>query len=175
MGIKPEPRTLPTPVRLLARWDRFRAPWMICVPDAVALPAKLSGRVFCLQPLENTIELLSYGADCPPRPPMMPAETFSGEPTPRLRLIQQSSSHAPRYQKHSLSRLFERQTFFCAKHKRSPGRTTAGAIVPLHLIHGRTPKPVSYSSVDGKHNKSCLLYTSPSPRDKRQSRMPSSA
>ena len=25
------------------------------------------------------------------------------------------------------------------------------------------------------HNKSCLLYTSPSPRDKRQSRMPSSA
>ena len=69
---------------------------MICVPDAVALPAKLSGRVFCLQPLENTIELLSYGADCPPRPPMMPAETFSGEPTPRLQLIQQSSSIAPR-------------------------------------------------------------------------------
>ena len=26
-----------------------------------------------------------------------------------------------------------------------------------------------------KHNKNCLLYTSPSPRDKRQSRMPSSA
>ena len=26
-----------------------------------------------------------------------------------------------------------------------------------------------------RYNKSCLLYTSPSPRDKRQSRMPSSA
>ena len=26
-----------------------------------------------------------------------------------------------------------------------------------------------------KYNRSCLLYTSPSPRDKRQSRMPSSA
>ena len=26
-----------------------------------------------------------------------------------------------------------------------------------------------------EHNKDCLLYTSPSPRDKRQSRMPSSA
>ena len=29
--------------------------------------------------------------------------------------------------------------------------------------------------VDGGNNKVCLLYTSPSPRDKRQSRMPSSA
>ena len=28
---------------------------------------------------------------------------------------------------------------------------------------------------NGKHAKTCLLYTSPSPRDKRQSRMPSSA
>ena len=28
---------------------------------------------------------------------------------------------------------------------------------------------------DGFHHNSCLLYTSPSPRDKRQSRMPSSA
>ena len=28
---------------------------------------------------------------------------------------------------------------------------------------------------DDTENKSCLLYTSPSPRDKRQSRMPSSA
>ena len=28
---------------------------------------------------------------------------------------------------------------------------------------------------EGVKNKSCLLYTSPSPRDKRQSRMPSSA
>ena len=29
--------------------------------------------------------------------------------------------------------------------------------------------------IDHENNKSCLLYTSPSPRDKRQSRMPSSA
>ena len=29
--------------------------------------------------------------------------------------------------------------------------------------------------IDGQHYWSCLLYTSPSPRDKRQSRMPSSA
>ena len=29
--------------------------------------------------------------------------------------------------------------------------------------------------VDGVMDKHCLLYTSPSPRDKRQSRMPSSA
>ena len=28
---------------------------------------------------------------------------------------------------------------------------------------------------EGQETKSCLLYTSPSPRDKRQSRMPSSA
>ena len=149
MGIKPEPRTLPTPVRLLARWDRFRAPWMICVPDAFILPAKRFDRVFCLQPLDSTIEVLLYGADYTP-PPMAPAETFSGEPTPRLRSSQQSSSHAPRYQKHPLSRPCERQTF--EKHERSPGQITAAAIVPMHPIHGSTPKPVSYSSVDGKHN-----------------------
>ena len=84
---------------------------------------------------------------------MMPAETFSGEPTPRLRLIQQSSSHAPRYQKHPLSCPCERQTFLCAKRERSPRRIMAAAIVPLHPILGRTPKLVSYSSVDGKDNK----------------------
>ena len=39
---------------------------MTCVPGAVALPTKLSGRVFRLQPLDNMIEFLSYGADCPP-------------------------------------------------------------------------------------------------------------
>ena len=154
MGTKPKPRALPTPVRLLAinRWDRFRAPWMICVPDAFILPAKRFDRVFCLQPLDSTIEVLLYGADYTP-PPMAPAETFSGEPTPRLRSSQQSSSHAPRYQEHPLSRPYERQTFLCAKRERSPGRIMAAAIVPMHPIHGRTPKPVSYGSVDGKHNK----------------------
>ena len=33
----------------------------------------------------------------------------------------------------------------------------------------------SLKSIEGNQNYTCLLYTSPSPRDKRQSRMPSSA
>ena len=36
-------------------------------------------------------------------------------------------------------------------------------------------KPVFAQSVQDLEDKDCLLYTSPSPRDKRQSRMPSSA
>ena len=38
-------------------------------------------------------------------------------------------------------------------------------------------EPYSFllESVEGGEAKGCLLYTSPSPRDKRQSRMPSSA
>ena len=43
------------------------------------------------------------------------------------------------------------------------GKTYAALMGPLSKIE------------DPKNNKSCLLYTSPSPRDKRQSRMPSSA
>ena len=35
--------------------------------------------------------------------------------------------------------------------------------------------PGAQEAVDALYNKYCLLYTSPSPRDKRQSRMPSSA
>ena len=35
--------------------------------------------------------------------------------------------------------------------------------------------PNGYQIEDGVHRIACLLYTSPSPRDKRQSRMPSSA
>ena len=42
--------------------------WMIRVPDAFAVPVEHSGRVFFLQPLDNTTELLSYGADCSPPP-----------------------------------------------------------------------------------------------------------
>ena len=36
------------------------------------------------------------------------------------------------------------------------------------------PRRITYNELN-KSIKSCLLYTSPSPRDKRQSRMPSSA
>ena len=34
---------------------------------------------------------------------------------------------------------------------------------------------IDYKQVQKQLDRSCLLYTSPSPRDKRQSRMPSSA
>ena len=54
-----KPRPLPAPPRLLVRWDRFTAPWMICVPDAFALPAKVSYRVFFLWYLDNALEILS--------------------------------------------------------------------------------------------------------------------
>ena len=39
------------------------------------------------------------------------------------------------------------------------------------------PSKIFYSIIDNSDNinETCLLYTSPSPRDKRQSRMPSSA
>ena len=37
------------------------------------------------------------------------------------------------------------------------------------------PCPVGYSSLGGQTLNPCLLYTSPSPRDMRRSRMPSSA
>ena len=43
-----------------------------------------------------------------------------------------------------------------------------------HRFKSGTPVEL-FSTADAKTNDSCLLYTSPSPRDKRQSRMPSSA
>ena len=46
----------------------------------------------------------------------------------------------------------------------------------LHIIQTFEPHPL-YAVMEGlgyEHH-TCLLYTSPSPRDKRQSRMPSSA
>ena len=86
MGTKPKPRTLPTPVRLLARLDGFIAPKMICVPDAFALPSNLSGRVFAFS-LSTTRLSSSRMVETAPPPPMMPAEPFSGEPMPRLQLF----------------------------------------------------------------------------------------
>ena len=68
MGAKPY-SALPTPVlRLFARWDIFIAPWMVCVPEAFTLPAEIHDRIYFLQPLHNTIELPSYGAECAPPP-----------------------------------------------------------------------------------------------------------
>ena len=48
----------------------------------------------------------------------------------------------------------------------------------LRLAAGMTTNMIANMSKEGKHismDTFCLLYTSPSPRDKRQSRMPSSA
>ena len=47
----------------------------------------------------------------------------------------------------------------------------------LGCIIDGCPPGLELSSADLQHdlNRRCLLYTSPSPRDKRQSRMPSSA
>ena len=51
----------------------------------------------------------------------------------------------------------------------------------VNMMNGKDPEAfvamsTSFlSKLDGNDIKTCLLYTSPSPRDKRQSRMPSSA
>ena len=46
---------------------------------------------------------------------------------------------------------------------------------PLDALHrGIAPKP-GPTTIVGAHGRTCLLYTSPSPRDQRGSRMPSSA
>ena len=48
-------------------------------------------------------------------------------------------------------------------------------IESLNTFKKATPKDLIYLDKQITQNKNCLLYTSPSPRDKRQSRMPSSA
>ena len=50
---------------------------------------------------------------------------------------------------------------------------TMGKNIGDDLGEGKTTLPLIYAMRDG--DSTCLLYTSPSPRDKRQSRMPSSA
>ena len=52
--------------------------------------------------------------------------------------------------------------------------------VPFSERHGRSWMPINYDDIsaiahDTEHFSSCLLYTSPSPRDGLLSRMPSSA
>ena len=50
-------------------------------------------------------------------------------------------------------------------------------IMPLHIGKGRTESQAISDIIDYVANpqKTCLLYTSPSPRDRQKSRMPSSA
>ena len=43
------------------------------------------------------------------------------------------------------------------------------------ILFGSDEDEIKFSYDDGYEAYTCLLYTSPSPRDKRQSRMPSSA
>ena len=50
-----------------------------------------------------------------------------------------------------------------------------GAVTGLYLTKESKPDSMTFVTLNRALNKSCLLYTSPSPRDKRQSRMPSSA
>ena len=47
--------------------------------------------------------------------------------------------------------------------------------LPLELSVSATTRPKRPDEVDGRHYNFCLLYTSPSPRDRQKSRMPSSA
>ena len=57
----------------------------------------------------------------------------------------------------------------------------ASDFVACYLVTGMVDARIEGSAIFeridllGTHFKPCLLYTSPSPRDKRQSRMPSSA
>ena len=50
-----------------------------------------------------------------------------------------------------------------------------GTFELYHRGSGRVPGDATWPGKDKEWNKGCLLYTSPSPRDKGQSRMPSSA
>ena len=54
-----------------------------------------------------------------------------------------------------------------------PAADAASIQIPMALIYGANSE--SFSSKSADHMKSCLLYTSPSPRDATLSRMPSSA
>ena len=54
------------------------------------------------------------------------------------------------------------------------GRFVAIWVLPIYLLR-KIAKFSASSAFVKPYSPSCLLYTSPSPRDKRQSRMPSSA
>ena len=55
------------------------------------------------------------------------------------------------------------------------GQEMAGWDQDIPPIRSKGVTEVKIHSLDSNESLSCLLYTSPSPRDKRQSRMPSSA
>ena len=48
-------------------------------------------------------------------------------------------------------------------------------VAVIHCAFGDTPQTVAFVHVDKGLLETCLLYTSPSPRDVEESRMPSSA
>ena len=55
------------------------------------------------------------------------------------------------------------------------GRTDAGVHASLMVAHFDSETPLDVIFMTDKLNRLCLLYTSPSPRDRQKSRMPSSA
>ena len=55
------------------------------------------------------------------------------------------------------------------------GGGSAGWMTAAALSRLLQPEHIQVTVVESEHIGTCLLYTSPSPRDKRQSRMPSSA
>ena len=46
---------------------------------------------------------------------------------------------------------------------------------PYRIDRKRDPIKIIFNNNSGPNNRDCLLYTSPSPRDRQKSRMPSSA
>ena len=62
------------------------------------------------------------------------------------------------------------------RYRNIPYSVSWGDVVQnLSFFNIEPPKPVLLPTMIFKDNKGCLLYTSPSPRDNRTSRMPSSA
>ena len=56
-----------------------------------------------------------------------------------------------------------------------PGGGDVAALVVVSGALNADAHPACFAPAEGNHGESCLLYTSPSPRDRTRSRMPSSA